>query len=130
MSQFLLDTNTWIAYFRNSSEKVVANIKSCDVGDILLCSIVYFELTYGVIRSSEPYRQARAEQLAEIHALHKCIPFNDAAGAIAAEIRSHLAFLGTPIGPYDLLIAATAMANDLTVVTSNTKEFSRVPNLV
>ena len=54
----------------------------------------------------------------------------DAASAEAyGRIRSHLEILGTPVGPYDLQIAAIAVANDLTLVTHNTREFSRVPAL-
>ncbi len=58
------------------------------------------------------------------------LPFDDNAAQICGEIRADLARKGTPIGPYDVQIAAIALANNLTLVTHNTREFSRVPNLL
>ena len=58
------------------------------------------------------------------------LPFDDAAASVYAIIRAHLESAGTPIGPYDLQIAAIALANGLTLVTHNTREFSRVPGLL
>lgn len=57
------------------------------------------------------------------------MPFDDAAAVVYAEIRAALAQAGKPIGPNDLQIAAIALANDLTLVTHNTREFSRVQGL-
>ena len=57
------------------------------------------------------------------------LPFDDAAAEEYGKVRAHLASLGTPIGPHDLMIAAIALANGLSVVTNNTSEFSRVPGL-
>ncbi|BAY78721.1 putative PilT protein [Nostoc linckia NIES-25] len=57
------------------------------------------------------------------------LPFDDIAAEIFGDIRSHLANLGTPIGPYDLQIAAIALANNLILVTHNIDEFARVQGL-
>ena len=57
------------------------------------------------------------------------LPLEPPADERYAEIRHHLARRGTPIGPNDLLIAAHALAADLTLVTANTREFERVPSL-
>jgi tRNA(fMet)-specific endonuclease VapC len=57
------------------------------------------------------------------------VPFDDRAGEEYAKVRADLAAKGTPIGPNDLLIAAIALANGLTLVTHNTTEFSRVLGL-
>ena len=62
--------------------------------------------------------------------LNIVLPFDKAAANVHAQIRVHLERLGQVIGPYDLLIAAIALANNLTLVTHNTNEFSRVPGLV
>lgn len=129
MSRYLLDTNTWVAHFRATNPQVTANIKVHQAEDIFLCSIVVFELSYGVQRSAEAFRQAHMTQLSRLRALHESIPFDDRAAEIAGGLRCHLAKLGTPIGPSDLLIAAIALANGLVLVTSNVKEFSRVPDL-
>ena len=58
------------------------------------------------------------------------MPFDDAAAEICGRIRAALASAGTPIGPYDLQIASIALANNLTLVTHNTRGFSRVPGLL
>ena len=57
------------------------------------------------------------------------VPFAEPADQVYAELRAHLERAGTPIGPHDLLIAAHALALDLTLVTDNLREFSRVPDL-
>jgi tRNA(fMet)-specific endonuclease VapC len=57
------------------------------------------------------------------------LPFEDRAAKVYGQIRADLETKGTPIGPNDLMIAAIALANDLTLVTHNTAEFSRVPAL-
>jgi len=65
----------------------------------------------------------------ELSATYGSVPFDDVAALNAAELRAHLAAIGQPIGPYDLLIAAIARTNNLTLVTHNTSEFARVPGL-
>lgn len=57
------------------------------------------------------------------------LPFDDAAAEEYGRIRAELTAAGTPIGPNDLMIASIALANQLTLVTSNTAEFGRVPGL-
>lgn len=56
-------------------------------------------------------------------------PFDSDDGRIVGEIRAHLERAGKPIGPYDYLIAAQAIRRELTLITANVKEFSRVPGL-
>jgi tRNA(fMet)-specific endonuclease VapC len=85
------------------------------------------EIAYGMAKKPvpEPRRTRQARFLAEIASL----PFDDAAAEIAGRVRAGLDRAGTPIGPYDLLIAAIALAHDLTLVTHNRREFGRVPGL-
>ncbi|HSI37222.1 MAG: PIN domain-containing protein [Phycisphaerae bacterium] len=97
------------------------------LAEVAVCSVVLAELIYGALRSART-----AHNLAEVGAFagrFVSLPFDDAAAQKAAEIRAHLAKPGTPIGPMDTLIAAIALANDLILVTHNTREFSRVPGL-
>ena len=85
------------------------------------------ELLYGALHSGNPQRN-----LSKIHAfiqLFKSLPFGDDDARFHAEVREHLAKRGLPIGPHDLQIAAIALRNNLTVVTNNISEFSRVPGL-
>jgi tRNA(fMet)-specific endonuclease VapC len=89
--------------------------------------VVWSNLNYGALRS-----QARVKNLAQQEKFLNrfvSLPFDEKAQLQAAQIRADLANAGTPIGPYDLLIAAIALANDLILVTHNTREFSRVTGL-
>ena len=90
--------------------------------------MVVAELLYGARRSQKPADVAL--QVRQFCGRFHSLPFDDDAAERCAEIRSHLATAGTPIGPIDVLIAAIALANNLTLVTHNTREFSRVPGLM
>ncbi|MEX2334410.1 MAG: type II toxin-antitoxin system VapC family toxin, partial [Pseudohongiella sp.] len=90
-------------------------------------AIVIYELEYGIARSSSPKK--RQQQLEELCSLVNVLPFGRPEAALTASIRATLDKKGTPIGPHDLLIAGTALANNATLITRNTKEFSRVPKL-
>jgi len=85
------------------------------------------ELQYGAERSRDVARNERA--MAAVLARLRVIPFDEAAAREAGQIRAYLAAQGTPIGPYDVLLAGHARALGLTMVTNNVAEFSRVPRL-
>jgi tRNA(fMet)-specific endonuclease VapC len=89
--------------------------------------VVKAELFYGAMKSSNASHNL-AKQRAFLE-LFQSLPFDDTAAEIYGRIRAALAIKGTPIGPNDLMIAAIGLANDLTLVTHNTREFSRVPDL-
>lgn len=122
--RFSLDTNAVIALMKGQRE-VVDRMREHGVDTIGLSSIVFHELHFGACRSDH-----MAATLARLDALpFKVMDLNRDDACAGAEIRSQLERLGTPIGPYDLLIAAQAMARDLTLVTHNTSEFQRIPGL-
>lgn len=127
MSTYLLDTNVCVEYLRNASGTVATRLKSRQPDDIRLCSVVAAELIYGWYRSKTGLSQRAV--LDRFLSEFESLPFDDAAAKVAGRIREELAMLGTPIGPYDLQIAAIALANNLTVVTHNVAEFSRVAGL-
>jgi tRNA(fMet)-specific endonuclease VapC len=85
------------------------------------------ELFYGSMRSNNPVKSLQIQQ--EFLQQFISIPFDDAAAMVYGTIRANLAKAGTPIGPNDLQIAAIALANELTLVTHNTREFSRIQGL-
>ena len=124
---YLLDTNACIAVLNGSSQPLIARLRNHNPGDILLCSIVKAELRYGAYHSSRVAENLRL--LDSFFEPFNSIPFDDECCDAYGRIRSDLARIGKPIGPNDLLIAATAIANDLTLVTANTDEFGRVPGL-
>ena len=97
-------------------------------GQVALCSIVRAELLYGALKSARSNRNM--EQLARFLRGFPCLPFNEAASEAYANIRVQLEKAGKPVGPNDLLIAAIAIANQLVLVTRNTREFSQIEGLV
>jgi tRNA(fMet)-specific endonuclease VapC len=97
--------------------------------EIGFSAVAVFELRYGHARSD---RLALSDRLlAEFLAPGIVIlPFDAEDAAHAGDIRAHLESMGTPIGPYDCLIAAQARRRGATLVTANGREFARVPGLV
>jgi tRNA(fMet)-specific endonuclease VapC len=124
----LLDTNTCIDYLRKGpTSKVASKLAAAPSGSVFLCSVVVAELLYGAWRSANP--GAIRIQVLTFCAPFPSLPFDHRAAEEYGRVRAHLDSLGTPIGPNDLMIAAIALANGLTLVTHNTTEFSRVPGL-
>ncbi|OUL32017.1 VapC toxin family PIN domain ribonuclease [Nostoc sp. RF31YmG] len=125
--RYLLDTNACIVYLNRPMSGVRQRLGSLSPSDIAVCSVVKAELFYGAMRSNNPPRT-----LALLEAFLNnfvSLPFDDRAAWIFGTIRAELGTLGTLIGPYDLQIAAIAVVNNLTLVTHNTREFSRVNGL-
>ncbi|MBN1562284.1 MAG: type II toxin-antitoxin system VapC family toxin [Anaerolineae bacterium] len=126
--KYLLDTNICIRYLNGRSPAVFARLNALSPAEVCVCSIVKFELRYGALRSD--YKDKTLAEQEKFLSRFVSLPFDDKAQEYAAQIRADLAHTGTPIGPYDLLIAAIALANDVILVTHNVREFNRVPNLI
>ncbi len=124
---YLLDTNTCIRYLNGRSPNVVAKVRATAPSDIVLCSIVKAELFAGAAKSQHPTKSLATQQafLNQFVSL----PFDDAAAAIYGTTRATLEKVGAPIGPNDMLIAAITLANRVTLVTHNTREFGRIAGL-
>lgn len=121
---YLLDTNAVIALLRGVAP-VARKARFVGSAGLLLSTIVRHELyfgAYGSDRTNETLRRIDGLAL-------QVVAFDDVDARVAAELRSILKRAGTPIGPLDTLIAGQALARDLTVVTRNTREFLRVPDL-
>lgn len=93
--------------------------------DIVISSVTKAEMFTGSAKSQTPQR-SRAKQDA-FFIRFKSLSFDDAAADEFGRIRAYLEKAGTPIGPYDMQIAAIAVAHDLIVITHNTREFGRIP---
>jgi tRNA(fMet)-specific endonuclease VapC len=124
---FLLDTNACIRLLKGDSPNLLARMEQLATTDIGIPSIVRFELYYGAGKSNRAAETA-ARLDAFLAAFRTC-PVDDNVAAIAGKIRVDLEKRGLPVGPYDLLIAATALASGSTLITANTGEFSRIPGL-
>ena len=124
--RFLLDTNTVIALFNSSNTNLRAHITSYQPVDVVVSALVVHELYFGAYKS-----QRLEHNLAKVDKLpFEVLDFDKEDARQAGAIRSLLANAGTPIGPYDVLIAGQAMARNLTLITHNSKEFSRINGLV
>jgi len=125
--RYLLDTNTCIYIIKRSPEQVMLRFKRLRVGDVGVSAITVCELQFGVSNSSQPERNQRA--LTEFLGPLEILDFPAAASVVYGDIRTRLQRAGTPIGSYDLLLAAHALQRELTLVTNNVREFLRVPDL-
>lgn len=125
---YLLDTNVCIRLLNdNPNAQFVQKFSSRSPGDFRLCSVVKSELYYGAYKSTK--QRQNLEKLARFFQQFESIPVDDTAALIAGQVRAQLDATGSPIGANDLLIAAIALDTGLTLVTHNTREFSRVNGL-
>jgi tRNA(fMet)-specific endonuclease VapC len=125
--RFLLDTNTCIRYLNGRAPAIRTHLAAVPLAEIAVCAPVKAELYYGAARSQDPARSlARQEGFLRVFV---SLAFDDYAARFYGRIRADLATRGTPVGANDLLIAAIALAAELTLVTHNTSEFGRISGL-
>lgn len=123
--RFLLDTNAVIELLRRPDGPLRRRVRSHDPSEIGLSAIALHELYYGAFRSS-----GEEANVALVDGLRfEIVEFDGEDSRHAGEIRAALATGGTPIGPFDVLIAGQARARELTLVTANVREFRRVDGL-
>jgi tRNA(fMet)-specific endonuclease VapC len=127
---YLLDTNAVIGLVTNRPPTIRERLRQISPTTLPLAisSIVLFELWYGAARSR--HRAENTERLRGFMSGHVVVVgFEEEDAVIAGDLRAELERAGTPIGPYDLLIAAQALRSGSTLVTANVREFRRVPGL-
>lgn len=123
---YALDTNTLIDYFKGRGD-VAKNLLAVPPSEVALPAVVAYEVWVGVLGSQNAKR--RQAQYEHFLASTQVLPFDSAVSRRAAELRHSLERRGEGIGPMDTLIAATALANDATLVTRNLREFGRIRGL-
>lgn len=123
---YLLDTNTVIYFFKEQG-RVVERLLVTPPAEVTVPAITVFELEVGIAKSTQPNK--RRQQLEQLLEVVTVLPFDRAAASAAARVRVALEKAGRPIGPFDTLIAGTALAHRAILVTRNTREFGRVPDL-
>lgn len=126
MPRYMLDTNMCIYLMKNQPEEVARRFAQCYVGDVVMSSITYAELEYGVAASQNPEME-RTNLLGLVEDI-PVIPFDAAAGVAYGPIRMATRD-GTRKDALDKLIAAHAVSLKVTVVTNNEKDFARYPGL-
>jgi len=127
---YLLDTNAVVALLKNQPAGVRERFRRVVArgASIAVSSVALYELWYGVARSQR--RRDNAERLRIFLSGNvDVVAFDEQDAAAAGDLRAALETDGTPIGPYDLLIAAQALRSGATLVTANTAEFARVHGL-
>jgi tRNA(fMet)-specific endonuclease VapC len=123
--RYLLDTNVVIGLLNDATSKLAQRARRERPADVTISAVVAHELFYGAFKS----RRA-AQNVALVDALQfAVIEFDKEDARQAGEVRALLASAGTPIDPYNVLIAGQARARNLILVTHNTEEFGRVPGL-
>ena len=127
MARFILDTDTCSYIMRRSPDAVLRRLAKVPVNDVCISVITKSELLFGVEVS--PKRRQDEAALAAFLRCVEVLDFPDQASSHYAKIRADLKTHGTMIGANDLLIAAHARSLGLTLITNNTREFSRVRNL-
>lgn len=124
---YLLDTNFCIELLNQRDSQAARKLAAVRPQDVHLCSVVKAELYHGVYKSG---REANSNLVRSFFALFESLPFDDRSAEIYGRLRTDLEKHGKLIGPNDLLIASIALANGATLITHNTGEFSRIPDLI
>jgi tRNA(fMet)-specific endonuclease VapC len=125
--RYLLDTNICIYLIKKHPPTVLEHFRQHSPQDVAISTITLFELEYGAQKNQQIQRTQDA--LTRFLLPLTIIDTDRHAATDAATIRADLERKGTPIGPYDLLIAGLARSRGLTLVTNNTKEFARIDGL-
>jgi tRNA(fMet)-specific endonuclease VapC len=123
----LLDTDTCIHLIRYQPEAMLRRLKRYEPGDIGISSITFAELSFGAAKGQQQERNQAA--LDDFAAALEIVPFDAPAAATYGAVRAMLEVRGTRIGSLDTLIGAHALSLKITLVTHNTREFSRIAGL-
>lgn len=126
MLRYLLDTNVCIRVLRDRPSEIRERF-NLEADGLCISTVVLSELLHGAAKSARP--EHHRQQIERFAARLDVLPFDEAAAHHAADIKAALERRGTPIGPYDLLIAGHARSRGLAVVTGNLAEFGRVDGL-
>ena len=124
---YLLDTNICIYAINGRHPRLNRHLLTVHPGDICVSSITVGELEYGAAKSH--WGDRTREVMHAFLANFTVLPFTETDVILFGQLRARLAASGTPIGAYDVMIAAQGLSRKLIVVTHNTKEFTRIPNL-
>ena len=125
--KYLVDTNVCIFLMKNTYPAMTRRFLSMDPSDFYISSVTLYELVYGAEKSK--WGERNRNNLMLFLSPFSIIPFDGNDAYYAGKIRNYLEERGTMIGPYDVQIAAQGLARNLVVLTHNTDEFKRVPEL-
>ena len=124
--KYLLDTNALTAWITKDAH-FIKQIQTKNPSDLVISVMTEHEVLFGIACNPKLRLRTVAESML---GMLPTLAVGSNEAAVAADIRADLRSRGLPIGPYDVLIAATALANGLVIVTHNTREFSRISGLL
>ena len=129
--KYMLDTNICIYAIKKKPESVFIKLRSELSSGLCISSITLAELQHGVEKSQFPEKnpEKNTRALVQFLAPFTILPFDDLSAVEYGKICAYLQRKGTPIGTMDMLISAHAKSQNLILVTNNTREFKRVPEL-
>ena len=127
MIKYMLDTNICMYIIKQKPQNIIERFRQAQVSEIGISSITLSELEYGVMKSAKPEQNKLA--LAQFVAPIEISAYDDVAAQHYGKIRARLERQGTPIGSFDMLIAAHALSINSVLITNNESEFGRVSNL-
>jgi len=125
----LLDTNVCIDVMKGNAA-VVNRIKKHKPSSLCLCTITEFELRQGAERAPKTYQELERSKVALFLSKFDLLSFDSRAAGFAANINAQLLNKGKAISICDVFIAAVALSQGLTLVTNNTRDFSRIDGLI
>lgn len=125
--KYLLDTCV-VSDFLKKNPSVINHFETVSPDKIYVSSITVMEVEYGLRLNLEREKKIQPLWKALLNLIH-VIPYSLECAIASASIRALLKNKGLPIGPYDILIAGTALAHQMMMVTSNGSEFSRIPEI-
>ena len=126
--KYMLDTNICIYLIKEQPREVIDKFQGIAPGEIAISSVTVAEMMYGVAKSQhqEKNRSALEAFLAPL----EIVDFDFKAAQHYGVVRAYLEKTGTPIGAYDLMIAAHALSLGLVLISNNEREFQRIPDLI
>lgn len=126
--KYVLDTNVCIRILKGDAPSILRKIDNVSSDNVIIPAIVRFELYYGAFKSNRSVETLK--RLNDFLGAFEHADMDSRVGEIAGKLRADLERKGQPVGPYDLLIGATALSLGFILITHNKNEFSRIDNLV
>jgi len=126
--RYMLDTNICIYLIKRQPREVIEKFQGIAPGEIAISSVTVAEMMYGVAKSQ--HKDKNKSALESFLAPLEIVDFDFKAAQHYGTVRAYLEKMGTPIGAYDLMIAAHALSLGLVLVTNNKREFQRIPDLI
>ena len=124
---YYIDRNTYIYFDKNASSSLTTKLLSTSTTNIKIPATVAAELRLGCEKSAK--REYNSQRLERFLSLYDVVPFDNDCSKVYAKIRAALELSGKIIGANDLIIAATVLCNNGTLITRNINEFSRISGL-